>query len=1404
MKKLNLLLLFICTLNVWQMKGQTGADCSNAISIIQPFTQTYSSGVSERWYQFKASSTTLQFDVTQHTNQVNIRKIELYAGSCSTLTLLGRDSLTSSTDTVLSVQASNLTNDVVYYARVVFIDKTQKYDYNLVLSPLDIATDPEMCVTNVNTQITCCIDDDVPDYLYVLPCEPNGPLYTVYACLGDPIAITYNYYGSNIQLNVYFNGNSTTGTLVYTANNNAFSFTPTTPGTYYFMQDPNTTIPNVYTGITVIVGGSNTTPLSSISPPNGPYCVGECITFTSLNTNVFNTSFSTNDAYIPCTSGGTPPQVIPNTFIFSNPGINTVNYTINGGSTCEQTFPIPVTISTPVITISSTIPTPCSFDRVFTANLSCIPLGTSPTYNWTIYNGTSNSGAVVYTSSFASNVLNYTFPASGTYYLEVQSSTGFTGGQIITILPLTIPAINITSTALNLCDVPKVIKGQAFITLNPNVTMGTGDVATWTATDANTFATLSIPYYIGANGIINYNMFAFTGYPNPITFCVDIITFNGCENKQCFTLFPCCPKQTGTIVYSNTTFTTNTTLINSNTYRFSGIITINPGVQLYLKKVDVSFDPNTKIIVLGSNGQLKSDNSYLHGCSAMWDGIYLYASSRIDLTETTIEDAKRAVVDTLGASDIAIDYSWFNKNYEGIILKSQNTNSSFNLDHTNFTDDHIPTAYTTVPVSINAIAPSIISAYTRAHLLPPYNAITIKPYSGITLIQTKTPTNTNQYVIIGDNNIFDKLHYGIVATRSKLWVRKNSFFNMDARGDVGILIAGASTGLQNLVNPSDVKIGGTVAEANDFNTSYNGVISNYASALTVRNNNFIFSNTAITVNANNRNKIATIDRNKINASKIGILCYNNISLNAQITENTLVNATAVGLYNANIGITINEVVTTAYTKYNVYNNSINGYFNGIYATHTYSAQITDNEAHLTPTTFSGQDQYGIRIEGTNLSYVINNTIDKPSADYNAVWQNGIYAGTNTTPVIMCNGITNMGTSLKFDGPNTTITGLGIINNIMSFGEYGIWLNNSAEIGSQSTFGLFGNPNGTSNNKWFGFSSSKPQTFTSNGSNVAGGGSVMYTKNNTPPGNAYYLNPANATSNGLLGALPLFGNYTYPVSNLTCNNPIVTPLRMQNANKIATNTMGFTGNTANLYAISKRQLLDNIKLNNLNISTDAVLKAFVDSAYTTHLGQFYQVDSIIAQAIASGSASVLNTARTLNNSIANTGNIVYNKQTLNTTYMNMLSAEPDSLTLADLRDLAVKCPNLDGGAVFQARSILMYYDKQMYTSFCESDFATATNHRLGNIDNTVVPEEPKELTLYPNPTNRDITIAYTKGDDNEAAELVVFNQLGELVLTKTLTENKTTFSLEQLNSGIYFYTIKQQGEVLKTSKLVITK
>ncbi len=70
--------------------------------------------------------------------------------------------------------------------------------------------------------------------------------------------------------------------------------------------------------------------------------------------------------------------------------------------------------------------------------------------------------------------------------------------------------------------------------------------------------------------------------------------------------------------------------------------------------------------------------------------------------------------------------------------------------------------------------------------------------------------------------------------------------------------------------------------------------------------------------------------------------------------------------------------------------------------------------------------------------------------------------------------------------------------------------------------------------------------------------------------------------------------------------------------------------------------------------------------------------------------------------------------------------------------------------------------------------------------------------------KDITIEYIKGNDGEAAQLMVFNQIGELIVSKILIDDKTTINLSNLSAGIYLYTIKQNGSILKSNKLIIIK
>ena len=77
----------------------------------------------------------------------------------------------------------------------------------------------------------------------------------------------------------------------------------------------------------------------------------------------------------------------------------------------------------------------------------------------------------------------------------------------------------------------------------------------------------------------------------------------------------------------------------------------------------------------------------------------------------------------------------------------------------------------------------------------------------------------------------------------------------------------------------------------------------------------------------------------------------------------------------------------------------------------------------------------------------------------------------------------------------------------------------------------------------------------------------------------------------------------------------------------------------------------------------------------------------------------------------------------------------------------------------------------------------------------------EVELSPNPATTNVEVSYTLPEGMTSATLVMTNTLGVNVMTAHLDgNNKTTLSLEELPSGIYFYTIRC-GENVKTGKLI---
>lgn len=1159
--------------------------------------------------------------------------------------------------------------------------------------------------------------------------------------------------------------NNTDGTSICSSTNTISVFVPLNPYPSYTLT-PNP----VCFGTPVTLIASNLL----VTPPGGPGLPGNGI------------NINWGDAIIDFTNSNSKNHT------YSAPGNYTILATGAGLEGCTNTTPLTFTVTKAKPNFIEGQKNCDELQICFINTSSC----TLPYSKW-LWTVTGSGG---FNQTDTTQQLCQSFPAVGIYTVCLQQDNGFGLSsafcQTVSVVN-TIP-ITMTNTLTSLCDLP-LNDSATFI---PNLTTTPTSLPTWIATNSITNAILSIPFTMASNGAITYDLSSFSNYPDPITFCVTV-DFNGCISKQCETVYPCCNNEPTVIAYKNATFNTNTVLSGPTKYHFSGTITINAPVFFF--QTEITLDPNTKIIV--QNGSLDIYNSYLHGCSAMWDGIYLYQNSEIRIKQiNTIEDAKRAIIDTLGANHISIENCWFNKNYESIVLKKANTTQYLELNICIFTCSSLPPVFTSAgPASwITSMTPASIGLFSPTNLLPPYNLE--KSYSGITLYETKSANTTLPKIEI-TSNLFDNLRFGIVATRSKFHAKLNRFQNIMAGKGLHAAIYTYGTPLKLIFNnPSiDATIGGTPTDGNSFENCTHGVYSLYKGNLSITNNTLTaISKKGVFVNQNNTN--VTIDQNKFNQCFVGVHLHDNGAIKADVTNNQFVNTSPVGTYNTNFSIITSEVVAPTAASigryYNIFNNHIDGYYNGIYTANTYSTQIADNDIYIRPDNTIFNFQFGIRLEGTNKTTIYNNTIDKAYPDNYGWWQFGIFLDGNTVPAIKCNSINNFYASVKFQMLNYSAPGNGLTFNTFSNYNHAIWLDHNAEIGDQ--YFTYLGTNNASMNQWLtpppSFGS---QTFVSNNSNqTIASGMPGASKIFTSASGTYLLNNLFAltnSGNALLrgvGYSPLF---------IPCPASIPTPLMFQ-SNNIAVNNLSYGINTTNLEHVSNCMLVKNLKTAgiNLNSPSNAIYKNFINATYTTSVGQFYRVDSLINLAASTGSLSTINQAKLLNTSISTPNLLEQNQKWLNATYLDMQTTEPDSTTLLMLEQLAIKCPQYDGEAVYQARSLLMYYFGKSYNSICDIQNIQPSFSRVANIAQVHTEQTNVSASVYPNPTHKDITITYTKGDANEAAVFEVYNMLGELVLNQTLTENKTTLSLSDLSNGIYIYFIKQDGITLQTNKLVLSK
>ena len=221
----------------------------------------------------------------------------------------------------------------------------------------------------------------------------------------------------------------------------------------------------------------------------------------------------------------------------------------------------------------------------------------------------------------------------------------------------------------------------------------------------------------------------------------------------------------------------------------------------------------------------------------------------------------------------------------------------------------------------------------------------------------------------------------------------------------------------------------------------------------------------------------------------------------------------------------------------------------------------------------------------------------------------------------------------------------------------------------------------------------------------------------------------------------------------------------------------------------------------NLLSNVVLSTFKAVEMPVSVGQFYQVDTLLALGRQTNNMAQVAQALSLSQAVMVSCVVEQNQQTYNALYASYITNQTlDSVALSQLRTLALLCPYTDGHAVLQARGLLFNFDRTTnYTNSCEANMALDnTGHRMAG--STAQEAESADIAMYPNPTESSITVTGVNGK----AKVEVYSIMGQLLLTKDIDSDKETIDLSALNNGTYLVKIMSDGKTLKTDRLIIIK
>lgn len=836
--------------------------------------------------------------------------------------------------------------------------------------------------------------------------------------------------------------------------------------------------------------------------------------------------------------------------------------------------------------------------------------------------------------------------------------------------------------------------------------------------------------------------------------------FRGCPKRDSVKIFCCCE---GPDPHFNDA--TMTAQLQPYEFTVNGTLIIDGDVDF--SNTTVHFGPNAKIIINPNKTLDITNSTLLAECDTMWDGIYISSTAQLNIENSVIYQAKNAVVSQDGGDFQISDNTFFKNDYKGVVVET-------------YDDAHPGTITETTFLCDAALLPQY----------PPVNAS--RPRCGIEITDV---LDYNTYFTIGQassgmTNSFINLDFGIISYRSKIKVINNSFSDITCNVGVesGIYLEGFDDS-----NESKAIIGGFNAnESNYFEDLCIGVFAVQNMDLDVLANNFESPYYGMVYLAAAQDNILQINGNTIDLpALIGIYASSNPYSTSEILGNEI---TLSGSGWFGTGIAIEEQIPdnpNAY--YEIGGNTVNapiGY--GIYCNNLQGPLISSNVINnVVP---AATQRTGISITNCDEAEVTDNSIYYSSSSAYDV-NGGIYASLCDDAIFECNHILEAGYGIRCDGymPST------LKQNYFDDDDKGFWLTNEGEIGAQ------GDMNTNHYNIWDACDTW--DTYTSGNPVTDGALSPFYVRNNA------YEKPINNGSLGLSVPIP------FTISNNT-TNPIACPSSQSMMSggvttfvsalcvSIADGSKNFSTPSSEWLAKNAvYQALMKDTSTSLQLSQNNILQNFKDSVAQAAMGQLESVNKQLAQH--NLNQAQLQSLFNFNQSITASNAIEENSQAVNAILIDIKlnNKSPDSLQLVFLKDLAWKCPFIDGKSVYQARAMLAYYDDitVIYFNACEYELNNDSKRMPAENEAQEKPAVVPSIKVYPNPASTTLFVEI-KADEVNNAVFKLNNMLGQNVLEQALEENSRSFhiNIDRFKAGYYSYSLSINNKVVSSDRFIIIK